>query len=138
MIDCISDLHVAVKKTKQVEVTQSLYWYFLEVLPPREFTSESFVFQEGDGLAERLKFEKFLGKYYCKLLQDTLTTSDYKLWVHVKRINTFDDDISRFKIVYLWSDGDDDRLADEYREFMGKEFPNVSDIEEAMGLSFLP
>ena len=48
------------------EVTEEIYWYFLEVLPPRLFNGNVFSFAEGD---EPLRlFWHRAGRYFCRQL----------------------------------------------------------------------
>lgn len=42
-------LMTAMHSGEQVRVHESIYWYFLEVLPPKYMDGNCFVFQEGEG-----------------------------------------------------------------------------------------
>jgi hypothetical protein len=55
------------------EITEDVYWYFLEVLPPRLFNGNRFCFAEGD---EPLRLFWRRGRhYFCRQL--TQQESDY-------------------------------------------------------------
>ena len=131
MIDTPKELSAALHKTGgEVAVTHSLYWHYLEVLPPRVMGSNFFVFQEGDG--EKLQFTKRGDQYYCHLLGDYLVTEDWKIHAAVGRRELN----QPFKLLFVFTDDETCDVPDEFREFIGKEFVSVSAIAAAMNVTF--
>lgn len=53
---------------KLTEVSESVYYYFLEVLPPIRMFDYGFYFREG--LGDILRFTQQGNKFYCKKLSD--------------------------------------------------------------------
>lgn len=51
---------------ERVEVTESEYWYFLEVLPPLRMSGSSFLFAEGD--MTPIRFERQGERYWAEQL----------------------------------------------------------------------
>lgn len=131
MINTPNELSAALQKTRcQVRVTKSLYWHFLEVLPPRAMGSNFFIFQEGDG--ERLHFTCYGDSYYCHLLGDYLVTEDWKIHTAVSR-----HDVSQpFKVLFIFTDSETCDTPEEYQDFVGKEFFTISELADAMKVSF--
>ncbi len=132
-IDSPAKISQALKNADRVAVTKSLYWYFLEVLPPRDIGYGYFVFQEGDG--EKLLFtddcDAGSDAYYCTLLSDTLMTEDFSLSVNISRgtaSNTF--------TVNWINDHKNEVLSIQNTQMIGKEFSNPAAIERAMDVSF--
>lgn len=131
MIDTPMELSAALQKTNgEVEVTHSLYWHFLEVLPPKEMGPSYFTFQEGDG--ERLRFRKCGDQYFCHLLGDYLVTEDWHIHAAVSR-NRID---QPFKLLFVFTDDETCDVPDEFQEFIGKEFVSVSALADAMNVTF--
>lgn len=131
MIDTPKELSAALQKTGgEVEVTRSLYWHFLEVLPPRDMGPNFFIFQEGDG--ERLYFKQCGDQYYCHLLADYLVTEDWKIHAAVSRKEMN----APFKLLFVFTDEETCDVPDEFQEFVGKEFVSVSAIAETMNVTF--
>ena len=111
-----------------VEVSKSLYWHFMEVLPPVRFGTDYFVFQEGDG--EILHFSKTIGDHYsCALRRGMLHTDDWNLMVFINRDNLF----QSFKVYDAFSqtEGIAEIVA---ADLIGKTFPNVKEISQAVGV----
>ena len=131
MIDTPMELSAALQKTNgEVEVTRSLYWHFLEVLPPREMGPDYFIFQEGAGA--RLHFRKWGDQYFCHLLGDYLVTEDWHIHAAVRR-NGID---QPFKLLFVFTDDETGDVPDEFLDLMGKEFVSVSALAEAMNVTF--
>jgi len=131
MIDTTNVLLEALQKTGgAVEVTESLYSHFFEVLPPRDMGLNFFIFQEGAG--EKLYFRRWGDHYFCYLLSDYLVTDDWKLHVGVSR-NVKN---APFKLLYVYSDEGTCEVPNEFDEFIGKEFVSVSAVADAMNVNF--
>ena len=131
MFDTPKDLSAALQNTGgEVEVTQSLYWHFLEVLPPKDIGPNFFIFQEGDG--ELLYFTQRGDHYYCHLLGDYLVTEDWKVHARVSR-RQID---KPFKVLFIFSDDETCEVPEEFHDFIGKEFVTVSALAEAMNVTF--
>lgn len=130
-MDSAKELTAALHRTSgQVEVTKSLYWHFLEVLPPRVMGTDYFIFQEGDG--ERLHFSQLGDKYFCYLISSSLVSEDWRTHVLIWRDRMCDS----FVVRYVHSDSDITEVPDRYENIIGERFPRVCDIEEKMGVTF--
>ena len=131
MIDTAKDLEKAIFKSNQkVEITKSLYWFFLEVLPPKKIREDFFVFQEGCG--ESYYFSKFLDKYHCSLLSNTFCSVNYDVWVSIYRENERD----LFTLVDVAFEESDFKLK-YLRGFKGKKFKTPLEVSQAINISFL-
>ena len=131
MINIPMELFKALQKTgDDVEVTCSLYWHYLEVLPPKEFGTNFFIFQEGDG--ERLRFTKRGDQYYCHLLGDCLVTEDWKIHAGVNRHKKSEP----FKLLFVYADDETGEVPNEFNEFIGKEFVSISALADALNVTF--
>jgi len=131
MLNEPSELSKALQATNgQVEISKSLYWYFLEVLPPRNMGHNYFIFQEGDG--ERLYFSECSGKFYCYLISDLLVTDDFTVQVFITRKCMNDS----FKVYTISIDDDSEDIIDDFDNFIGKSFSSVSSLAESMNVSF--
>lgn len=84
-VECPSKLTAALYRStsSEVPVTKSVYWHFLEVLPPLEINARSFKFQEGMG--DVLSFSEFAERYTCQADKLTLCDEYFCLWLDVKR-----------------------------------------------------
>ena len=131
MLDAPSEFLKSLQQTNgKVEITESLYSYFLEVLPPRSMGSNYFIFQEGEG--EKLYFSEYNNHYYCYLLSDELFTKDWKIHVGISR-NKLNEP---FRVLFIYTDEQNLQTPDELQQFVGKEFMSVSDISRECKLSF--
>lgn len=128
MITEITDLFKALQDTNlPVEVSEELYCYFLEVLPPLDMGPGFFVFREGyEG--EVLRFTENQEQYHCELIHDVLFTEDWKTRVSIRKNGESN---KLFKIINVWNDGDD-----LYDHFIGQETTSISELARRMNVSF--
>ncbi len=115
--------------SSEIEISRELYWYFLEVLPPKDVGFDFFIFQEGDD--EKLYFLRYLGRYYCYLLSNKLVTVDWELIVGIKR-NSMDSPYS-IEFVHTINEA---FVPDKYQELIGKMFGTPSAIADEMSVTF--
>ena len=59
----------AINTYEEVEIHESIYYYFLGVLPPRKFIKQGFLFSEGWDEVKEFKFHKADNKYTCRTIQ---------------------------------------------------------------------
>lgn len=131
MFNTPMDLLEGLQQTNgKVELTQSLYTHFLEVLPPRDMGYNYFIFQEGEG--ERLYFSECDGYYFCYLLSDDLFTEDWKIQVGISRKKITDP----FKVLFIYNNDQTLNTPDELEKFVGRQFMSVSEISRECNLSF--
>jgi hypothetical protein len=131
MINTPKELSAALQNTGgEVEVANTLYLHFLEVLPPRKIGPDFFIFQEGVG--ERLYFERRGCQYFCHLLGNYLVTEDLKIQAAVSRSQIS----APFRLLFVYTDEEICDIPVEFEKFVGKEFVSISAIAEAMNVTF--
>lgn len=64
------------------EITEEIYNHFMEVLPPLDFSSTSFILREGAG--DSYRFSKIGNSYYARVTQADILTKDYVLCMIVQ------------------------------------------------------
>jgi len=113
----------------RVKVTQELYEYFMNVLPPINFGPDGFTTQEGDG--DIMQFSNSLGRYFAILIGDVVVTEGWDCWFRVKRYRTND---NNFKVLEVW--GHDGVYEAHQEKVEGKLFSSISCIETELGIKF--
>lgn len=117
---------------RDVMISKDLYWYFLDVLPPREMGRGYFIFQEGDGA--RIRFAECGEEYYAELLRDSLVCSDWQVHINARRSVGCSFVITDFAIQS--EEKVDPTVLTLLSGINGKEFETIHDIESYLGLKF--
>lgn len=107
------------------EVTEEIFDYFMEILPPINFTGSSFILREGDG--ESYKFTNYGKTCYARLVKGSVLTKDYMVcmyyeWVHPS-LNS--DDTAGYRILVC---------IDELNFLKQYQFALVSDLKKIADL----
>ncbi|WP_299945684.1 hypothetical protein [uncultured Microbulbifer sp.] len=115
---------------REVEVSERIYWYYLEVLPPVDMGLRQFVFQEGGGA--RLIFHEDSTRFTCALLSDCLVTKDFKYHITITRNRCTEN----FEIKGIFSGEFGKELPPNLFKFSGQSFSSPAAIEKGTGLNF--
>ena len=131
MIATQRELYIALQETSDdVNVTESLYYYFLGVLPPRKIGDDYYIFQEGGG--ELLRFSKIGDKFYCHILSDTLITLYFNIQVEVSR----KDVNALFRVLSISRDDGTCNTPLGYEDFISAEYGSITSLANDMNVTF--